>query len=83
MELGSTYVEITADVKDFELETTFTVILSDPFQELDTGKLDDVDGLQGSLAELAGAMERLMDGSGRLYDGLGELLEKSEALGDP
>ncbi len=76
------YVEITADVEDFELETTFTVILSDPFQELDTGKLDDLDGLQGSLAELAGAMERLMDGSGRLYDGLGELLEKSEALGD-
>lgn len=74
------YVEISADVENFELQTTFTVAVSDPFQEIDTGKLDDADGLKDSLDELTDAMDQLMDGSSKLYDGLGELLEKSETL---
>lgn len=81
MELPS-YVEITADAEDFELETTFTVAVSDPFRELETGKLEDADGLTDSLDELTDAMAQLLDGSGRLYDGLGELLEKSGTLAD-
>lgn len=81
MELPS-YVEIAADVEDFELETTFTVAVSDPFRELETGKLEDTDGLTDSLDELTNAMAQLLDGSGRLYDGLGELLEKSGTLSD-
>lgn len=74
------YVEISADVTDFELQTTFTAAVVDPFQEIDTGKLDSADDLKASLDELTDAMEQLMDGSGKLYDGLGELLEKSETL---
>lgn len=81
MELPS-YVEIAADAEDFELETTFTVAVSDPFRELETGKLEDADGLTDSLDELTDAMAQLLDGSGRLYDGLGELLEKSGTLAD-
>lgn len=76
------YVEITADAEDFELETTFTVAVSDPFRELETGKLEDADGLTDSLDELTNAMAQLLDGSSRLYDGLGELLEKSGTLAD-
>lgn len=76
------YVEITADAEDFELETTFTVAVSDPFRELETGKLKDAEGLTDSLDELTGAMAQLLDGSGRLYSGLGELLEKSGTLAD-
>lgn len=76
------YVEITADVEDFELETTFTAAVSDPFRELETGKLEDTDDLTDSLNELTNAMAQLLDGSGRLYDGLGELLEKSGTLAD-
>ena len=56
------YVEIAADVEDFALETTFTVAVSDPFRELDAGKLEDSDGLNDSLEELSDAMEQLMDG---------------------
>lgn len=74
------YVEITADAEDFTLETTFTAALCDPFQDLDTSRLEDADGLSASLDELTDAMEQLMDGSAQLYDGLGELLEKSETL---
>ena len=74
------YVELTADVTDFELETTFTVAASDLFAELDTDRLDDAGGLADSLDELEDAMNRLMDGSDALYGGLGELLEKSGEL---
>ncbi len=74
------YVEIAADVEDFALETTFTVAVSDPFRELDAGKLEDAEELNGSLEELSDAMEQLLNGSGRLYDGLGELLEKAGTL---
>lgn len=76
------YVEITADVTNFELETTFTAAVSDPFRELDTGKLDDRDDLTDSLHELTDAMDQLLDGSAQLRDGLGELLEKTGPLSD-
>lgn len=74
------FMEITADAADFELETTFTAAVCDPFRELNTGKLNDTEDLKRSLDELTGAMDQLMDGADRLYDGLGELLEKSETL---
>lgn len=76
------YVELTADVTDFALETTFTAAVSSPFAGLDTEKLKDAGGLTDSLDELEDAMEQLLDGSSRLYDGLGELLEKSGELSD-
>lgn len=74
------YVELTADVTDFSLETTYTVVTNSPFTGLDAEKLDDTDELSGSLAELEDAMDQLLDGSGKLYDGLGELLDKSGEL---
>ncbi len=74
------YVEITADVTGFELETTFTVAVSDLFGQLDTDRLDEADGLNESLGKLTDAMDQLMDGSDRLYDGLCTLLEKSGEL---
>ena len=74
------YLEITADVTDFRLETTFTAAVCEPFARLDTEKLSDAEGLGDALAELEDAMDRLLDGSGRLYDGLEELLEKSGGL---
>ncbi len=74
------YVELTADVTDFALETTFTVAVSTPFAGLDTEKWTDRDGPGESLDELEDAMRQLLDGSSQLYDGLGELLEKSGQL---
>lgn len=73
------YVEISADVTDFQLSSTFTVAVSDLFGELDTEALD-TDELTDSLDELTDAMDQLLNGSGKLYDGLGELLEKSGEL---
>ncbi len=79
------YVEITADVTNFELETTVTVAANELFNDA-AGKaqshdgLDDIGELDGKLDELTDAMEQLIDGSSRLYDGLCTLLTSSEEL---
>lgn len=75
------YVEITADVTDFQLETTVTLAANGLFGELDgSDELDELDDLDGKLEELTDAMAQLMDGSSRLYDGLCTLLDRSKEL---
>ena len=74
------YVEITADVKNFEMMNTVTLATNEIFNKLDTGKMDSVDGLTDQLDELSGGMAKLLDGSSKLYDGLCTLLDKSDEL---
>lgn len=74
-----TYVEVSADVEDFELETTMTLVTADLLKNLDTGKLD-LGDLTSSANKLEDAMHQLMDGSDRLYNGLYTLLEQSQVL---
>ncbi len=74
------YVEITADVTDFEMSNTITVATNEVFNDLDTEELDSFDDLKASLNDLTDAMEQLMDGSSQLYDGLCILLDKSGEL---
>ena len=76
------YVEITADVTDFELGMTVTISTNEIFNELDAAKIDSADGLTSSLNELTDGMQQLMDGSSALYDGLCTLLDKSGELVD-
>ena len=79
------YVEITADVKDFSLETTVTIAANELFNDAAAEAeghdgLDDLTDLDGKLDELTEAMAQLIDGSSRLYDGLCTLLTSSEEL---
>ena len=75
------YVEITADVKNFELATSFTLAANDMFSDIDFSKVDDkIDALSDSLDELTDAADQLIDGSSQLYDGLKTLLDKSGEL---
>lgn len=74
------YVEITADVTNFEMENTVTVAVNDVFSNIDTEKLDATDDLSSQLTELTDAMSQLTDGSSKLYDGLCTLLDKSGEL---
>ena len=74
------YVEITADVKNFEMTNTVTIATNEIFNRLNTDELDSVDELTDSLDELTDAMDQLMDGSSQLYDGLCTLLDKSGEL---
>ena len=74
------YMEITADVKDFELGMTATVASNSVFSGIELERDDAVEELNGSMGELKDAMDQLMDGSGQLYDGLCTLLDKSAEL---
>ena len=73
------YVELTADVKDFRLDTTLTVASNDIFNHLDLEDLD-AQNLTSAISQLNDAALELVDGSSQLYDGLSALLEKSGEL---
>lgn len=76
-------VEITADVKDFELATTLTLAANDLFNDLDVDKLDSkAKSLNDKLDELVSATDKLLDGTSQLYSGLSTLLDKSGELID-
>lgn len=74
------YVEISADVKNFEMTNMVTIATNEIFTGLNTDEFDSVDDLTNSLDELTDAMDQLIDGSSQLYDGLCTLLDKSEEL---
>lgn len=74
------YVEITADVTDFKLGMTVTIATNELFNQLDTSKLNNVDGITNSVNELTSGMTQLLDGSSALYNGLATLLDKSNEL---
>ncbi len=69
------YVELTADVKDFRLDTTLTVASNDIFNHLDLEDLD-AQNLTSAISQLNDAALELVDGSSQLYDGLSAPLEK-------
>ena len=75
------YVEISADVKNFELLTCMTVGTTELFNEVDTDKLS-MDDIDGTIKEFTDAVDQLSDGSSQLYDGLVTLFEKSGELAD-
>lgn len=76
------YVEITADVEDFELEMTATVAVagfmpgSDIPGRLDFGELDK------AMDDMSDAMSNLKKGGGRLADGLDTLNESMGSFSD-
>ena len=76
------YVEISADVTDFALDTTLTIVTNSVFSDVDDGKLDEsaLSDLSGGIGKLTDAMAQLMSGSGELYDGLNTLLSSSYQL---
>lgn len=65
------YVELTADVQDFALDFTASVIMPGLFADMDLDKLDDVDTLKED-------MKKLEDASGELVEAAGELLDGTE-----
>lgn len=74
------YVEITADVKNFEFGMTVTMATNDIFNSIDADKLDSLNNVTESLDELTSAMSQLINGSSELYGGICTLLNKSGEL---
>lgn len=76
------YFEISADVTDFELETSVTVATSDIFGDISLSDDVDADELTDSLNELSDASKELCDGAKSLYDGVCELYDGAKELDD-
>jgi len=67
------YVELTADVTDFSLDFTATIISNGVFGDMDTDDLKDVDDLIDAMDDLSEASGKLVDGTAELADGADEL----------
>lgn len=64
------YVEVTADVTNFELDFTATVFSSGLLSNLDEENLDDLDETSDNMDQVQEASGKLKDGSGKLLDGM-------------
>ena len=76
-------IEITADVKNFSLTTTLTMVTNDVFNQAAEDieeKKEEKGGEDVSLDRLTGGINQLTDGSSALYEGTSQLLEKSGML---
>ena len=76
------YFEVSADVTDFSLDFTATILTPSALDDLDTGDLSDLDDLSDTLDDLTDAANELADGTGALADGVQGLNEGAEALAD-
>lgn len=63
------YVELTADVTDFELDFTAAVASPGILEDMDLEDLDDADQLIDDMQELLNASSELADGTAELTDG--------------
>lgn len=66
------YVEVTADVTDFELELTASIVTPCGLSDMDTENFSDVDELVDGMEDLTDASAQLTDGIGELSDGIND-----------
>lgn len=64
------YVEVTADVKDFQLALTATVAATGSLNDLNLDDIEDVDDLKDDIDELTDGSSQLVEGCGDLVDGM-------------
>lgn len=75
------FVEISAEVNNFELSNTLTLASNELFGKINLDDDEDiVDEIDNSVDRLDEVMNDLIDGSSRLYDGISALLQKSDEL---
>ena len=66
------YIELEADVNQFELDFTATIFTPGLFSNLDEDTLNDLSEAAGDVNELSEASGKLKDGTKELYDGMTE-----------
>lgn len=64
------YFEVSADVTDFSLDFTATILTPSALDDLDLGDLDDLDELSDAMDKLTDATDEIADGAGALADGI-------------
>ena len=73
-------LEISADVTNFTMSSTFTVAMSDILDELNIDEVVDYGSLQTALDDLENAAVELVSGSEALSDGVGKLSDGAKEL---
>lgn len=73
---------ISADVTDFALGNTYTLVTNEPIANLDTSKLTTVDGLIGSVNDLSAGLDRIIAGTTELESGLATALAGTKSLAE-
>ena len=71
---------IEADVENFELGTTYTLVTNEVFADLDTSKLNTIDEVVGQMNQLASGLDQIIDGSSSLASGLDSALDGAKKL---
>ncbi|MBR5360722.1 MAG: hypothetical protein IK123_07520, partial [Lachnospiraceae bacterium] len=71
------YFEVDADVSDFKLDMTMTVVLSDALSDIHLTDSIDLSSVEDSVDTLKDASSQLSDGSKALADGVKTLSEKT------
>lgn len=74
------FVEITADVKDFELSMTATVATTGLLDELNLGEIDSADDLKENMNKLTESSTALVKGSKELQDGISQLNSSADVF---
>ncbi|MBO4492798.1 MAG: hypothetical protein J5724_00275, partial [Ruminococcus sp.] len=65
--------EISADVRNFEMNTSVTVVSNEIFSKLDVDGAVDLNELRAKVKELSDGAEKLENGTASLYDGIKQL----------
>ena len=75
------YVEISADVENFELDMTMTAVTNDLLNDLSTKDIDDSE-MEEDIHELEDATDKLVDGTGDLADGMKSAYDGSKTISE-
>ena len=73
--------QIECDVKDFQMDSSVTVVSNQIFNEIELDKAADIDDLEDKLNQLNDAAGDLCDGTTKLYNGICELSDGTDDLG--
>lgn len=73
-------VTITADVKDFQMETIYTLMTPEAFEEFETAETGDLKDLTENLSKLTSGVDRLVSGTDTLNKGTAKLKDGADKL---
>ncbi len=67
-------VEIEADVTDFELSMTLSVVLNNLLGDIDVTQINGIEKLKGKLEEMTSSYDKIVNGTEELYKYMGDLV---------
>ncbi len=76
------YVEVSADVENFSLEMTMSVVVNDLLSQASLNDAFDLTDLEEDMDTLSDASKELVDGSSDLSDGMGTLKDSMKEFSD-